>query len=413
VVVYLDHAAGAPMPASIRAAYLNALETVGNPSSIHSAGQSARGLLEDSRAHIAATLGVDAVELVLTGGGTEAVNLGVKGLYWQRQLSRPRPRLLVPRAEHHATLDAVAWLAAHEGAVVHWLEVDSLGALRLDSLQEALAVDADEIALLTLLHANNEVGTLQPVTEAAALAAALGIPVHVDAIASYGQVPLAPLPDGVSALSVSAHKIGGPVGVGGLVLRRSAEVVPLIHGGSQQRGRSGTMDAAGAAAFAAAASEAHTAMTERAAHKARLRDRLAAGIRDSLPDVELRGAAGHAAIARSAGDHAHAEQRAAHALPGTLHLTVPGAEGDSLLMLLDLAGFAVSTGSACQAGVPEPSHVLLAMGVEESTARGALRISIGPETSEADIDSLLIALPQAIARATAAGLADRMPTLGR
>ena len=440
MVVYLDHAAGSPMPASVRAAYLAALGTVGNPSSIHSAGQAARGLLEDSRARIAATLGVDGVEVVLTGGGTEAVNLGVKGLWWARQGGGPggsadrariaRPRILVPRAEHHATLDAVEWLAAHEGATVTWLEVDAEGALRLDTLAAALAASgtatgapatdaagpddpATDVALLTLLWANNEVGTLQPVAEAAALAAAHGVPVHVDAIAAYGQVPLAPLPAGVSALSISAHKVGGPVGVGALVLRRGAEVVPLLHGGSQQRGRSGTMDAAGAAAFAVASDEAHAAITERAAHKARLRDRLAAGILAALPQVVLRGATGRAAVARAAGDEAGAERWAARALPGTLHLTVPGAEGDSLLMLLDLAGFAVSTGSACQAGVPEPSHVLLAMGVDEPTARGALRITVGPETTLGEIDALLAALPEAVARAEVAGLAARTPTLGR
>ncbi|GAA1690886.1 cysteine desulfurase family protein [Microcella alkalica] len=431
MVVYLDHAAGSPMPASIRGAYLSALEHVGNPSSIHSAGQAARGMLEDARERLAATLGVDAVEVVLTGGGTEAVNLGVKGLFWQRQGgaltglaaspaagaapdrdARPRPRILVPRAEHHATLDAVEWLAAHEGAELRWLEVDEVGALRLDDLEAALG-EADNVALLTMLAANNEVGTLQPVAEAAALAAVHGIPVHVDAIAAYGQIPLEPLPPGVSAVSLSAHKIGGPVGVGALVLRRGADVVPLLHGGSQQRGRSGTMDAAGAAVFAAASDEAHAAIAERAARKAQLRDRLAAGILAALPQVGLRGAAGRAAAARAAGRDAEAAPWAARALPGTLHLTVPGAEGDSLLMLLDLAGFAVSTGSACQAGVPEPSHVLLAMGLDEQTARGALRVSLGPETTEVEVDALLAALPAAVERATSAGLAARMPTLGR
>lgn len=416
MVVYLDHAAGSPMPASIRGAYLSALEHVGNPSSIHSAGQAARGMLEDARERLAATLGVDAVEVVFTGGGTEAVNLGVKGLFWQRQAGgAARPRILVPRAEHHATLDAVEWLAAHEGAVLRWLEVDEVGALRLDDLEAALAEGdgPDDVALLTMLAANNEVGTLQPVAEAAALAAAHGVPVHVDAIAAYGQIPLAPLPPGVSTLSLSAHKLGGPVGVGALVLRRGADVVPLLHGGSQQRGRSGTMDAAGAAAFAAASDEAHAAIAERAARKAQLRDRLAAGILAALPQVELRGAAARAAVARAAGRDAEADAWAARALPGTLHLTVPGAEGDSLLMLLDLAGFAVSTGSACQAGVPEPSHVLLAMGLDEQAARGALRVSLGPETTEANVDALLAALPAAVERATSAGLAARTPTLGR
>lgn len=428
-MIYLDHAATSPMPAAVRSAYLAALEVVGNPSSIHSAGQRARALVDDARARIAATLGVDPIEVTFTGGGTEAVNLAIKGLYWMRNQGAlpasapagsavsasagsapaPRPRILVPRTEHHAALDAVEWLATHEGAELVWLEVDELGALRLDGLADALG-DGSGVALLTMLAANNEVGTLQPVAEAAALAAAVGVPVHVDAIAAYGQVPLAPLPPGVSAVSVSAHKVGGPVGVGALVLRRDAEVVPLLHGGSQQRGRSGTMDAAGAEAFAVAAELAHAELAERAAYKRMLRARLAEGIRRRVPQAVLRGAAGAAAVA---GDPARAAELDALALPGTLHLTVPDAEGDSLLMLLDAAGIAVSTGSACQAGVPEPSHVLLAMGLSEAEARGALRITLGPSTTEADVDALLDALPAVVERAQAAGLAARTPRLGR
>jgi len=413
-VIYLDHAATSPMPAVVREAYLAALEVQGNPSSIHSAGQRARAMVDDARIRIAATLGVEAIEVTFTGGGTEAVNLAVKGMFWSRNAgasssggagapgsgtARSRARILVPRAEHHATLDAVEWLAQHEGAELVWLEVDELGALRLDHLAEALG-DGSDVALLTMLAANNEVGTLQPVAQAAALAAAVGVPVHVDAIAAYGQVRLDPLPHGVSAVSISAHKVGGPVGVGALVLRRTAEVVPLLHGGSQQRGRSGTMDAAGAEAFAVAAELAHAELEKRAAHKRALRERLAEGIRRSVPQAVISGAAG------SLDDDALA-------LPGTLHVTVPGAEGDSLLMLLDAAGFAVSTGSACQAGVPEPSHVLLAMGLSEADARGALRVTLGPASTVDEIDALLAALPAAVDRAQSAGLAAQVPRLGR
>ncbi|WP_439564810.1 cysteine desulfurase family protein [Microcella sp.] len=397
------------MPTEVRSAYLEALELVGNPSSIHGAGQHARAVLDDARARLAATLGVDPIELTFTGGGTEAVNLAIKGMFWARNAGTARARILVPRTEHHAALDAVEWLAAQEGAELSWLEVDAIGRLRVDALAEALG-DGSDVALLTMLHANNEVGTLQPVAEAAALAAAVGVPVHVDAIAAYGQVRLDPLPPGVSALSISAHKIGGPVGVGALVLRRGAEVVPLLHGGGQQRGRSGTMDAAGAVAFAVAAEFAHAELAERAAHKRALRARLAAGIRSAVPQAVLRGAAG-AAVAEP--DPLRAAELDALALPGTLHLTVPGAEGDSLLMLLDSRGIAVSTGSACQAGVPEPSHVLLAMGLSEADARGALRITIGPATTADEIDALLAALPEAVARAQAAGLAAQQPRLGR
>jgi cysteine desulfurase len=408
-VIYLDHAATSPMPAELRDAYVAALELVGNPSSIHSAGQRARAALDDARARIATTLGVDAIEVTFTGGGTEAVNLGIKGLYWSRNSDTPRPRILVPRTEHHAALDAVEWLASHEGAELVWLEVDSLGFLMLDGLAAALG-DGSDVALLTTLHANNEVGTLQPVAEAAALAAAVGVPMHVDAIAAYGQIRLDPLPPGVSAISISAHKIGGPVGVGALVVRRTAEVVPLLHGGGQQRGRSGTMDAAGAVTFALAAEHAHAELTTRATHKRMLRGRLAEGIRRHVPAAVLHGAAG-AAVRELDADRA--AELDALALPGTLHLTVPGAEGDSLLMLLDSRGIAVSTGSACQAGVPEPSHVLRAMGLSEADARGTLRVTVGPLTTTDDVDALVAALPDAVRRAQAAGLAGRTPRLGR
>jgi len=420
VTVYLDHAATSPMPPEVRAAYVDALAVVGNPSSIHSAGQHARAVLDDARARIAATLGVDAVELTLTGGGTEAVNTAVKGLFWRRQRdaaaaggpdaassaavaagAQPRrPVILLTAAEHHATLDAVDWLVANAGARAVTVPVDTAGRMRVDALDDTLASHGDTVALVTMLAANNEVGTLQPVAAAAELAAAHGVPLHVDAIAAYGQIDLAPLPGGVSALSISAHKVGGPVGVGALVIRRGVDVEALLHGGGQQRGRAGTMDAAGAVAFAVAAEHAHAALESRAAHKRELRDRLAAGIRSRVPEAVLSGAL--------AGDGTLDE-----ALPGTVHLRVPGAEGDSLLFLLDQAGFAVSTGSACQAGVPEPSHVLLAMGVSESDARGALRITLGPETTAADIDGLLAALPAAVERALAAGLAARTPRLGR
>lgn len=399
MTVYLDHAATSPMPPSVRAAFAEALAVVGNPSSIHSAGQAARAVLDDARARIAATLGVDAVELTLTGGGTEAVNTGVKGLYWRRQRDATRPVILMTAAEHHATIDAVDWLVANAGAELVTVPVDGAGRMRVTALEDSLVAHGDRVALVTMLAANNEVGTLQPVADAARLAAAHGVPLHVDAIAAYGQVPLAPLPAGVSALSISAHKVGGPVGVGALVIRRGVDVEPLLHGGGQQRGRAGTMDAAGAVAFAIAAEEAHARLAERAAHKASLRDRLAAGIRSRVPAAVLSGALAEGALEE--------------ALPGTVHLRVPGAEGDSLLFLLDQAGFAVSTGSACQAGVPEPSHVLLAMGVSAADARGALRMTLGPETTADDIDALVAALPAAVERALAAGLAARTPRLGR
>jgi cysteine desulfurase len=406
MAVYLDHAATSPMPPEVLAAYTEALHVAGNPSSIHGAGQAARELLERGRDAVAASLGADPAEVVLTGGGTEAVNLGIKGLFWARnsrpderqhggRVSRPpRSRIIVPQAEHHATIDSVEWLAAREGAVLDWIEVDQRGRIRLDALESALAVGGDEVALVTALWANNEVGTVQPVAEIVAAAARYGVPVHLDAIAAYGQLPIDFHAAGAAALSVSAHKIGGPVGVGALLVARAATVEPLLHGGNQQRARSGTQDAAGAAAFGVAAERAVRSLAARAARLRGLRDRLIAGVRAVVPDAVLRG-------------------DPVDRLPGNAHLTFPGCEGDSLLFLLDAAGFAVSTGSACQAGVPEPSHVLLAMGLPEDAARGALRFTLGDETTAAEVDALVAALPEVVTRARAAGLSAREPRLGR
>jgi cysteine desulfurase len=392
-MIYLDHAATAPMPDPVRRRYLEALMTVGNPSSIHTAGQAARDLLESGREQVARSVGADSVEVQLTGGGTEAVNLGIKGLFWAA--GPQRRRILVPRGEHHATLDSVEWLARREGAILDWIDLDELGRIRLDQLEAALERDSQEIALVTALWANNEVGTLQPVARIVELAHARGVPVHLDAIAAYGSVPIDVHTVGAEAVSISAHKIGGPVGVGALIVARTATLDPLLHGGSQQRVRSGTQDAAGAVAFGLAAELAIDALPENAERMADLRDRLVAGILESVPDAVLRG-----------------DPDAAGRLPGNAHVTFAGCEGDSLLFLLDVAGFAVSTGSACQAGVPEPSHVLVAMGVEPEVARGALRFTLGPETTSDEVDALRKVLPGVVERARAAGFAARTPTLG-
>jgi cysteine desulfurase len=375
MAIYLDYAATAPMPPEVVDAYTSALRRVGNPSSIHSQGQDAKRVLEEAREAVAASLGADRVEVTFTGGGTEAVNLGIKGLYWSRATPE-RKRILVPLAEHHATIEAVEFLGQHEGAVIDWIPVDEVGRVDLSYVESHLG---DDVALVTLLMANNEIGTIQPVAAVAEHARKHGVPVHVDAIAAYGYLPIDFHTLDVAALSVSAHKIGGPVGIGALVIARSTTITPLVHGGSQQRGRSGTQDAAGAAAFGVAAG----LLRE---HDSRLRDRLIAGVLEAVPGAVLRGDP----IDR---------------LPGNAHFTFPGCEGDSLLFLLDSVGFSVSTGSACQAGVPEASHVLLALGLDEPTARGALRFTLGPATTVDEVDALLAALPAAVRRARIAGLA--------
>jgi cysteine desulfurase len=406
-IAYLDHAATTPMRADAIAAMTAALGVVGNPASIHSAGQQAKRLLEESREQVAATVGADPIEVIFTGSGTEAVNLAIKGLWWQRQADAARPRILVPGGEHHATVDTVEWLAAHEGAVVEVLPVDELGRVRIDALAAALDRDAASVALVTMLWANNEVGTIQPVAEVARLAGEAGVPLHLDAIAAYGQLPIdlhavraasgARPGAGLVALSVSAHKIGGPVGIGGLVLDRSARLEPLLHGGGQQRRvRSGTQDVAAAVGFAVAASAVHRTLADDAARMSALRDRLVAGVREAVPDARLSG-----------------DPDPAGRLPSNAHFSFPGCEGDSLLFLLDAAGVAVSTGSACQAGVPEPSHVLMAMGRSEADARGALRITLGHESTDEDVDAFLAALPAAHERAARAGLAARATSFDR
>jgi cysteine desulfurase len=377
MTVYLDHAATTPMRPEAIAALAGALTLVGNPSSIHSHGQEARRVLEEARERIARALDADPVEVVLTSGGTESVNLGIKGLHGARVAADPRrTRILVPDGEHHATVDTVEWLE------------------RVDAVAAALDADPGSVSVLTFLAASNEVGTIQPVEELAALAAAHGVPVHVDAVAALGHMPV-PFrrwrDAGVSAVSVSAHKVGGPVGSGALVLARQATVDPLIHGGGQQRQvRSGTQDAASAVAFATAVSLAVAELEAERIRLAALRDRLVATVLRDVPGAVLRG-----------------DPDPAGRLPGNAHLTFAGCQGDSLLLLLDMAGVSVSTGSACQAGVPEVSHVLLGMGIPEDEARGALRFTLGRTTTDADVDALLAALPDAVARASRAGLAGR------
>ena len=395
--VYLDHAATTPMRPEAIAAFTAALGLVGNPSSIHSQGQQAKRMLEEAREAVASTLGCDPIEVVFTSGGTEAINLAIKGIYWARNSGAARPRILVPGGEHHATADAVEWLERAEGARPQWLPLDPQGRILPAVVGAALAEPADA-ALLTFLAVNNEVGTIQTTAALAALARDAGVPVHVDAVAAYGHLPLDFASLGVDALSVSAHKIGGPVGIGALVLGRRSAVVPLIHGGGQQRQvRSGTQDVAAAVAFAAAALAAEAERVEEARRLAALRDRLIRGVREAVPEAVLSGP-------EPAGDPDGSERVAVNA-----HFVFPGAQGDSLLFLLDLAGLSVSTGSACTAGIPEPSHVLLAMGRTEQEARSALRFTLGRTSTDADVDALLAALPGAYAQAARAGLAERAP----
>lgn len=395
MAVYLDHAATTPMTRTAIDAYANAAAVVGNPASIHRAGQNAKAGLETARESLAVSLRCEPIEVILTSGGTESINLALKGLFWEARRRDPaRRRILVPGGEHHATIDAVEWLEHDQGAVVEWLPLTEDGGIDLTALEHALREPGD-IALVSCLAANNEVGTVQPIDRVAALADRAGVPLHVDAVAAFGQLPVdfrawrgsATGNRGLVAFSVSAHKLGGPVAVGALVLSRHAGATPLIHGGGQQRQvRSGTQDVAGASAFAAAAAEAVAALPTEAARLARLRDDLIEGVRRLVPEARLNGP----------------QPDSGRRLPGNAHFFFPGAQGDSLLFLLDAAGIRVSTGSACQAGVPEPSHVLIAMGADEREASSVIRVTLGTTTTTEDVEALLAALPAAYAQSRSA-----------
>ena len=384
---YLDHAATTPLRPEAREAWLEASGLVGNPASTHGAGQDARRLLEDARERLAAVLGCEPIEVVFTSGGTESINTALRGLW----LSRPagRTTIVLPDGEHHATLDTVQALHG-EGARVRALPIDARARIPIGDF--AAAVSEPEVALATAMIANNEVGTINDARGLAAAAAASGVPLHLDAVAALGHVPFsfrelrgeAFAGVGLVAVSVTGHKVGAPVGIGALVVARSARIAPLLHGGAQQRGlRAGTQDVAGAWAFAVAAERADAEREREAARLAGLRDRLVRGIRSAVPQAELLG---------------DPEAR----LPGNAHILFPGAVGESLLFLLDAAGVAASTGSACQAGVAEPSHVVMAMGRSERDARSVLRFTLGHTSTPADVEAAIAAIGDAYARASAA-----------
>ena len=381
-MAYLDHAATTPMLAEALEAYVSAARDVGNPSSLHAAGRCARRLVEESRERIAAALGARPSEVIFTSGGTESDNLATKGIFWARRAtSLNHNRVVASAVEHHAVLDAVDWLGAHEGAAVSWLPVDPAGRVDPAALEALLDHYRDEIAVVSVQWANNEVGTIQPVPELARLAAEAGVPFHTDAVQAVGQIPVDFAASGAAAMTLTAHKLGGPVGVGALLLGRDVACTPLLHGGGQERDvRSGTLDTAGVAAFAVAVEITVKTQLEYAARVGALRDDLIARVRAVVPDAILNG---------EPGDR----------LPGNAHFSFPGCEGDALLLLLDAQGISCSTGSACSAGVAQPSHVLIAMGADDDRARSSLRFTLGHTSTAADVDELLAALPGAVERA--------------
>lgn len=390
---YLDHAASTPVYTEAIEAMTAQLARLGNASALHGSGRSARKVVEESRETIAEMLGARPSEVIFTSGGTEADNLAVKGFLWSRAQADPRrTRLLTSAVEHHAVLDPLQWLQTHEHAEVEHLGVDREGRLEAELMRASIERDPTSVALISVMWANNEVGTLQPIDAVVGAAASHGIPVHTDAVQALGQVSLDFGLSGVDAMTVTGHKIGGPVGIGALLLRREAELEALLHGGGQERDvRSGTLDAPAIAGFAVAAQLAVKGQAARAVELAALRDELVAGVLTAVPDAQLNGPAGDGR------------------LPANAHFTFPGCEGDSLLMLLDAQGIECSTGSACSAGVPQASHVLLAMGRDDATARASLRFSLGHTSTRRDVERVVAAIGPAVQRARAAGMTTARP----
>jgi len=393
-VVYLDHAATTPMIPEAVAAMTGAMAATGNASALHSSGRRARRRVEEAREQIAEAVGARPSEVVLTTGGTESDNLAVKGLYWARRNGdAARRRVLVSAVEHHAVLDSAHWLGTHEDADVELLPVDELGRVRPESLRAALARDPGATALVSVMWANNEVGTVNPIRELAAVAHEFGVPFHSDAVQAVGLLPIDFTASGVDALTLTGHKLGGPYGAGALLLGRSVALTPLLHGGGQERDvRSGTLDTPSVIGLATAVEIAAADRGRRAEKIGALRDDLVAAVQAAVPDATLNGDPGTATI-----------DGGPSRLPGNAHLSFPGCEGDSLIMLLDAHGIECATGSACTAGVPQPSHVLLAMGADEATARGSLRFSLGHTSTSSDVDAVAEAIGGVVERARKAG----------
>jgi cysteine desulfurase len=372
--VYLDHAATTPMADAAIAAMTNSLSKIGNPSSLHTQGRATRKDVEDAREVIAKAVGALPSEVIFTGSGTEADNAAIKGLFWKSG----KKVIVISAVEHHAVLDPARWLVEHEGAELIEIPVTKTGLIDLDFLKELIAKRGNEIALISVMHSNNETGVIQPVGEVVKIAGV--IPVHTDAVQSFTKTPLSYKDLGVMSMALSAHKVGGPLGIGVLVLRRAFEIPALLHGGGQEREiRSGTLNAPSIVAFAAAVESSNYD----SARVSALRDRFESGLRASVPDAYINGVD-------------------APRLPGITNVTFPGTQSDSLLLLMDSEKVSCSTGAACSAGVHRPSHVLLAMGHTEITAQSSLRFSCGATSTESDIDFALSVLPTVINRGRAA-----------
>ena len=384
--VYLDNAATTPISEVALQAFIEQSRQLGNPSSLHTYGRKVRKDVEEAREKLAGLIGCHSSEIIFTGSGTEANNLAIKGAYWHRnQGGKQRNVIVISAFEHHAVLDPARWLKDFEGAELVEIPVTREGFINLAELRNVVLERHDEIALISIMHSNNEVGTVQPMEDISKIAQEFKIPLHTDAVQSLGKVPLSFKELGLFAMTISAHKVGGPIGVGALILQKGIDITPILHGGGQERDiRSGTLNAAGIIAFVAATQSAMRDLESNAVKISALRKKLVAAIQAEISDATLNGVLEGAT------------------LPGIANISFPNTESDALLLLFDAEGIACSTGSACSAGVQEASHVLMAMGLSEKEARSSLRFSLGTGNSDSDIEYLQTCIKRVIDRARAA-----------
>ena len=379
--IYFDHAATTPMVDAALTALNTQLKKLGNASSLHSAGRAVRKDLEAAREEIAKAINCAPSEVIFTATGTEANNLAIKGLYWKGVKENKRV-IVTSTFEHHAVMDPIVWLAEHEGAQVVGVNVDSNGFIKLDELKQAVSEHEGKIALISIMHANNEVGSIQDIAEVVAIAGQ--IPVHADCVQSFGKVELSFKKLGLTAATISAHKIGGPLGVAALILKKGLDIEPVLHGGGQERDlRSGTFNAPSIVSFAAAASDAQLNRKAREVIIRELKQELIQTIKKNVSEARVNGD-----LEKS--------------LPGIISITFPKTDSEGLLLLLDAEGIACSTGSACSAGVQRPSHVLIAMGLSEDETTSTLRFSLSHLNTINEIARLGSVIASVVARSKAA-----------
>lgn len=377
--VFLDHASTTPVRQASRDALIAALAEVGNPQSVHGHGQRTRAQLEDARDELALAIDCNRSEVIFNSGGTEANNQAIKGIYWARNQDSNRPVIISSAIEHHALIDPIEWLCKHEGADLRLVNLLPSGEIDLAHLQELVTDLGDQIALISLMWVNNEVGIITDIEAVTKIAR--GIPVHSDGVQAFGHLPLSFKKSGLAAMSISGHKIGAPIGVGALIVSRNLKPESLLHGGGQERGlRSGTMSYPLAKSLAAAATDAVQDLESRQTRLKALRDGFEANLLAAIPDARVT---------------APIQNRIEH----SSNVILPGTKSDSMLFLLDEQGLSVSAGSACQAGVLGPSHVLMGMGYSEADATACLRVSFGHNSKPEDVDFAIVAITKAHAKA--------------